>query len=102
MRKSGLDVADIYSRSLGREIRYEENDLDVWGKEATRTVPGWLVHDLKLLYEFFQRHGLQANDEYFALQEKRLGHLPRSFHTFVRETVTEWRHDEAREYTKAG
>ncbi|MBX3329741.1 MAG: NmrA family NAD(P)-binding protein [Nitrospira sp.] len=98
---TGLDVADIYSRSLGREIRYGGNDLEVWEKEATSTVPGWLVHDLKLLYEFYQRHGLRASEGDFVLQEKVLGRLPRSFHTFVRETVTEWERDGAREHAKA-
>lgn len=34
------DVADIYSRSLGREIRYGGNDLEVWEKKATGTLPG--------------------------------------------------------------
>ena len=28
---TGQDVADIYSRSVGREIRYAGNDLEVWG-----------------------------------------------------------------------
>lgn len=99
---TGLDVADIYSRSLGREVRYRGNDLKVWGKEAARSVAGWLVDDLKLLCGFFQRHGLQASEEDFVLQEKVLGQLPRSFHTFVKETVTEWERDGSRAHAKAG
>lgn len=96
------DVADIYSHSLGREIRYGGNDLNLWEKKVTGTLPGWLVHNLKLLYESFQRHGLRASNEDFDLQEKVLGQLPRSFHTFVEETVTEWERDGAREHAKVG
>ncbi len=99
---TGQDVADIYSHSLGREIRYGGNDLNLWEKKVMGTLPGWLVHNLKLLYESFQRHGLRASNEDFALQEKALDQFPRSFHTFVKETVTEWERDGAREHAKVG
>ncbi|MBC7837474.1 MAG: NmrA family NAD(P)-binding protein [Nitrospiraceae bacterium] len=99
---SGQDVADIYTRSLGREIRYGGNDLEVWGEKATHTLTGWLVTDLKLMYEFFQRQGLRASEADFLLQAKVLGHLPRGFHTFVRETVATWMPDGHPEYAKVG
>ena len=99
---NGQGVADIYSRTLGREIRYGGNDLDVWGDKATHTLPGWLVQDLKLMYEFFQHHGLRASEVDFALQAKVLGHIPRGFHTFVRETVATWMPEGHHEYAKVG
>ena len=49
---TGQDMADIYGRSLGREIRYGRNDLEAWEKKATGTRLGCLVHDLKLIDEF--------------------------------------------------
>ena len=99
---TGQDMADIYSRSLGREIRYGGNDLEDWAGKATGTLPGWIILDLKLMYEFFQCHGLRASEEDFALQAKVLGHLPRCFHTFVGETVAAWVPDGPREYAKVG
>ena len=99
---SGQAVADIYTRTLGREIRYGGNNLEVWGGKATHTLPGWLVQDLKLMYEFFQRQGLRASEEDFACQAKVLGHPPRGFPTFVRETVATWMPDGHREYAKVG
>jgi uncharacterized protein YbjT (DUF2867 family) len=99
---TGQDVANIYTRSLGREIRYSGNDLEVWGGTVTHALPGWLVPDLKLMYKFFQRHGLRASEEDFDLQAKVLGHLPRCFHTFVSETVTAWERDGPREHAKVG
>lgn len=99
---TGQDVADIYTRSLGREIRYGGNDLEVWGGKAAHTLPGWLVPDLKRMFEFFQRRGLRASEEDFALQAKVLGHLPRCFHTFVGETVAAWERDGPREHAKVG
>jgi len=99
---AGQDVANIYSRALGREIRYGGNDLKVWEEKATRALPGWLVPDLRLMYELFQRHGLRASEEDFALQAKVLGHLPRCFHTFVRETVAVWERDGPCEHAAVG
>jgi uncharacterized protein YbjT (DUF2867 family) len=99
---TGQDVSDIYTRTLGRKIRYGGNDLDVWGEKATHTLPGWLFQDLKLMYEFFQRHGLRASEGDFTLQAKVLGHPPRDYPTFVRETVATWMPDGHREYAKVG
>jgi uncharacterized protein YbjT (DUF2867 family) len=99
---TGQDVADIYTRSLGREIRYGGNDLDVWGGKATSTRPDWLVQNLKLMYEFFQRQGLRASESDFSLQAKVLGHLPRGFSAFARETVAAWMPDGDRKYARLG
>jgi uncharacterized protein YbjT (DUF2867 family) len=90
---TGQEVADIYSRSLGRVVRYGGNDLEDWEKKVMGTLPDWLVSDLKPMYEFFQKHGLRANEEDFAMQKKVLGHFPRCFHMFVRETVMAWERD---------
>lgn len=99
---TGQDIADIYSRSLRREIQYGGNDLEGWEEKASRALPGWLVCNHKLMYEFYQRHGLRASEDDFALQEKVLGHLPRCFHTFVEETVAAWVPDRPREYATVG
>jgi hypothetical protein len=99
---TGQDVADIYSRSLGREIRYGGNNLEIWGHKTARAMPGRLVPDLKLMYEFFQRYGLRASEEEFYLQAKVLGHRPRCFRAFVKETVVAWERDAPREHVTVG
>ena len=99
---TGRDVAETYSRTLGRKVRYSGNDLDVWGDRARHALPGWLVPDLQRMYEFFQRHGLLASEADFPLQAKVLGHPPRDYPTFVRETVATWMPDRHREYAKVG
>lgn len=99
---TGQDVADIYSHSVGREIRYAGNDLEAWGHKAARAMPRRLVPGLKLIYEFVQRYGLLASEEEFELQAKVLGHLPRCFRTFVKETVSAWERDAPREHATVG
>lgn len=87
---TGDDVAKIFSRHLKQDIRYGGNDVEAWGKQAVQMLPEWLVHDFKIMYEFFQKHGLKASKEDFAQQEKILGHAPRSFDAYVAETVLAW------------
>ncbi len=99
---TGQDVAETYTRALGRKVRYGGNSLDVWANKASHMLPGWLVPDLKLMYEFFQRQGLRASEADFALQAKVLGHLPRNFHTFVEETVTTWERGQPRDHAIVG
>jgi uncharacterized protein YbjT (DUF2867 family) len=84
-------VAGIWSRHLGREVHYAGDDLDAWAAQSRRFMPEWLVHDLRIMYDYFQKHGLPAAGEEFALQDKVLQHAPRRFEDFVRETAAAWK-----------
>jgi len=50
-------------------------------------LPGWLVRDLEIMFQYFLDNGLLATqaeiDELTAL----LGHSPRSYENFVREVL---------------
>jgi uncharacterized protein YbjT (DUF2867 family) len=99
---TGKGLAEIYTRSLGREIRYGGSNLEDWGNRMRHMLPGWLVPDLKLMYEFIQQGGLRASELDFSLQAKVLGHPPRCFHTFADETVAAWGREVLNEYAKVG
>lgn len=88
---TGEAVASTYSRLLGREIRYGGDDLDAWAQQVQKSLPAWMVHDLRLMYEHFQKYGLPASEADFAQQQKGLGHPPRRFDDFVREIAESWR-----------
>ena len=84
-------VAAIYSKHLGREVRYAGDDLDVWAAEVARMLPGWLVEDLRIMYAHFQKHGLKAASGELALCETVLGRPPRSFESWVAEVAPSWK-----------
>jgi hypothetical protein len=42
-----------------------------------------MVHDLQIMYRFFQERAFQATPEELELQRTVLGHDPRAFETFV-------------------
>jgi uncharacterized protein YbjT (DUF2867 family) len=88
---TGKAVADAYSRHLDRAIKYAGNDLDTWEAQALKMMPDWLVHDLKTMYQHFQKHGLVASKTDLAEQAKVLGHPPRSFDAYVREVTAVWK-----------
>jgi uncharacterized protein YbjT (DUF2867 family) len=87
---TGEGVAAIFSKHIGREIRYGGNDLESWAKQAQHMMPEWMVRDLRIMYDYFQRHGLLAAPQDFTEQYKVLGREPQSFDDFVAEIVPIW------------
>jgi uncharacterized protein YbjT (DUF2867 family) len=88
---TGKDMAAVYSRHLGTEVNYGGDDLDSWAEQANEMLPAWMVHDFRIMYQFFQDHGLRAEQSEIAKTELVLHHPPRSFDAFVAETVLLWK-----------
>ena len=88
---SGDDVAAVFSRHLKVEVRYGGDDLGAWAKQAQHMMPAWMVQDLRVMYEYFQHHGLVATAEDLAQQRQVVGHAPRPFDTYVDEILPAWR-----------
>ena len=88
---NGATVAAVFARHLHRDITYGGDDLDAWAKQAQHMMPGWMVQDLRVMYQYFQRHGLQADAADLQRQRAVMGHAPRSFDDFVTEILPAWR-----------
>jgi uncharacterized protein YbjT (DUF2867 family) len=84
---TGEDSARIYTEVLGRRVRYGGDDLAAFAKQMSGVMPSWMVHDLSLMYEHFQREGLLASEQDLRETEAVLGHAPRAYRDFVRELV---------------
>jgi uncharacterized protein YbjT (DUF2867 family) len=89
-RLTGEDVAQTWSRHLGIKVRYAGDDLAAWEKQAREMLPGWMVADLRTMYRYFQQKGLQPEETSLTRQKKVVGHEPRKFDDFVRETAAAW------------
>jgi uncharacterized protein YbjT (DUF2867 family) len=87
----GEDVASIYSKNLGWKVSYGGDDLDAWAKQAAGVIPSSLLADYRIMYQYFQDHGMIAEKEELARMEKLLGHSPRSFNDFCREICQTWK-----------
>ncbi len=88
---TGNDIARIYSKYVGRDVRYIGDDLDAWVQRVRNITPGWLVRDLRVMYKFFQDHGTAAGRAELEEQIKILGRAPSSFDDFAGESANEWR-----------
>jgi len=87
---TGPGTAEAWGRALGREIRYAGEDMDAWEKQSLQYLPDWMAFDFRLMYEFFQKYGLEGTREDVDRLTKVLGHPPRRFQDFVRETAKLW------------
>lgn len=93
---NGNDMARIYSSYTGRDVRYGGNDLDAWVQRVKNVMPEWLYRDLRVMYKYFQDHGMIAREADLERQRLILRHQPRSFDDFAREIASTWREEPAR------
>jgi uncharacterized protein YbjT (DUF2867 family) len=88
---TGPSTAKSWSDALGKPIAYAGDDLDAWEKQQLQYLPPWMVYDFRYMYEHFQKDGLIATAEAIVRQTKLLGHAPRGFDAFAKETAAAWR-----------
>jgi uncharacterized protein YbjT (DUF2867 family) len=88
--QTGASTAEVWSRALSKSITYGGNDLNAWEKQSLAYLPAWMVFDFRLMYAYFQEHGLKATGADIERQTKLIGHAPRSFDDFARETAEQW------------
>ncbi|HUF90023.1 MAG TPA: NmrA/HSCARG family protein, partial [Gemmatimonadota bacterium] len=84
---TGEAIAEVYSRVLGREVRYTGDDLEAWAAGARSFMPEWLVGDLVRMFAHFQDRGMAATEAQFADTRAALGREPRPFVEFASELV---------------
>ncbi len=87
---TGTSCAEVWSRALGRPVAYGGDDLDAWEKRVSKDLPAWKVFDYRLMYEYLQKEGLLADDGDVERLTELLGHPPRTFEDFARETAALW------------
>jgi uncharacterized protein YbjT (DUF2867 family) len=87
---SGPKAASIWSKLLGKEIRYAGADLDAFEKQMRKTAPSWSAFDLRMMFEGYLERGFVAEDGDLETLTKLLGHSPRRYEDFARETFAQW------------
>lgn len=88
---TGEETARIYSKHLGRVVRYSGDDLDAWGEKVKNMMPEFMIPEMRIMYGFFQEKGMIASEEGLEKTQKLLGHKPRTFDAFVKEITAEWK-----------
>jgi len=87
---SGKKVASIWSRVLGKEIRYPGEDLDSFEEQMRQSAPSWSAFDIRMMFQGYLERGFVAEDGDIETLTKLLGHPPRRYEDFAKETVEAW------------
>jgi uncharacterized protein YbjT (DUF2867 family) len=87
---SGPKIASVWSAVLGRSIRYAGHDMDAFEKQMRERAPSWSAFDIRMMFQGYLERGFAAEKSDLAILTKLLGHPPRSYEAFARETALEW------------
>lgn len=87
---SGPEAASIWSKVLGKEIQYLGEDFDAYEEQMRQVMPSWAAFDLRLMFQGYFERGFVANDGDIKILTDVLGHSPRNYEDFARETSVIW------------
>jgi uncharacterized protein YbjT (DUF2867 family) len=87
---SGPGNAALWSKLLGKEIKYTGHDFDQWEKGMRERMPSWSAFDLRMMLQGYFDRGFASTETEVARLTKLLGHAPRSYEDFAAETVKLW------------
>jgi len=87
---SGSKVAAIWSSALGKEVRYVGEGMDAFEEQMRAHAPSWSAFDIRMMFQGYLERGFVAEDGDIATLTGLIGHAPRAYEDFARETLLEW------------
>jgi uncharacterized protein YbjT (DUF2867 family) len=87
---SGPKIASIWSGLLGKEIRYLGDDMDAFEEQMRKKAPSWSAFDIRMMFQGYLERGFAAEAGDLETLTKLLGHPPRRYEDFARETFAQW------------
>lgn len=83
-------AASIWSTHLGKTIRYPGENMDAFEEQLRKKAPTWAAYDFRMMFQGYLERGFVASAEDLATLTTLLGHPPRRYEDFARETALEW------------
>ena len=88
---TGQGNAAIWSKMLNKVITFpSRHDFDQLEEQIRATDPGWSAFDRRMMLQGYFERGFASTDTEVARVTKLLGHAPRSYEAFARETAEVW------------
>lgn len=87
---SGLQAASFWSALLGKPVRYGGEDMDQFEQQMRQSAPPWAAFDIRMMFQGYLERGFAAGDGDVEAMTRLLGHSPRRYEDFARETVEAW------------
>ena len=88
---SGPGNALLWSKLLGREIKYAGHDFDQWEQAMRASMPSWSAFDLRMMFQGYFDRGFASTETEVARITNLLGHTPRSYEDFAAQTAATWK-----------
>jgi uncharacterized protein YbjT (DUF2867 family) len=88
---SGTKVASIWSGVLGTTIRYAGHDMDAFETQMRQKAPAWSAFDMRMMFQGYLERGFVAEPGDIETLSELIGHAPRRYQNFARETALAWR-----------
>jgi uncharacterized protein YbjT (DUF2867 family) len=88
---SGPNAASIWSKLLGKEIRYAGHDMDAFEEQMRNSAPSWSAFDIRMMFQGYLERGFVAERGDVEKLTKLLGHAPRRYEDFAAETAALWK-----------
>ena len=83
---SGTKAGSVWSKLLGKEIRYAGDDMDAFEEQMRKWAPLWSAFDIRMMFKGYLERGFVAETEIEKLT-KLLGHGPPSYEDLPAETA---------------
>jgi uncharacterized protein YbjT (DUF2867 family) len=87
---SGPKLASIWSGLLDKEVRYAGDDMDAFEEQMRRRAPSWSSFDIRMMYQGYLERGFVAEIGDVKTLTELLGHAPRRYEDFAKETLLNW------------
>jgi len=87
---SGPMAASIWSELLGKGIRYPGEDMNAFEEQVRQKAPSWSAFDIRMMFQGYLERGFVAQDGDVEALTTLLGHPPRDYKSFARETALKW------------
>jgi uncharacterized protein YbjT (DUF2867 family) len=97
---SGAKIAAIWTGLLGKEIRYPGEDLDSFEEQMRKGAPAWSAFDMRMMFQGYLERGFAAENGDVETLTSLLGHPPRRYEDFAKETADAWQKAAGRQLHK--
>ena len=88
---TGLGNAATWSKLLEKEVRYAGHDFDQFEEYLRSRLEAWKALDLRKMFEGFLERGFASTDSAILRLKQLLGHAPRGYEEFAKETAVQWK-----------
>jgi uncharacterized protein YbjT (DUF2867 family) len=87
---SGPKLASIWSGLLGKQVRYAGDDMDAFEEQMRKRAPSWSSFDIRMMFQGYLERGFVAEIGDVKTLTELLGHPPRRYEDFAKETLLNW------------